>query len=327
MGRGAFPPISLAVSLAVLALVATACGATGGDFAIGRLKSSTATTRPIPLARVLGPGAVVSPRGIVMPVVSRLPTEEWEVRTPCGATTRMATATPVNAAQIVLDPGHGGSDPGAVPPGNPNLTEAEVNLEVSRYAQAALERAGVSVLLTRTGDYDVELAPRAEIARALQPHAFVSVHHNAEPDGPRAGPGSETYYQMASADSKRLAGLIYEEIVRALSQYQVAWVADLDAGAKYRPGTRGDYYAMLRMPGSVVSVLAEFAFISNPPEAELLARPDVQRVEGEALARGILRYLTTSDPGSGFVEPYPRIDPPRNPNAPPPVSTCREPQL
>ena len=125
-----------------------------------------------------------------------------------------------------------------------------------------------------------------------------------------AGPGAETYYQIASPDSKRLAGLIYEEVVRAFSAYDIAWVADRDAGAKYRQGQRGDYYAVLRLPQDVVSVLVESAFVSNPAEAELINRPDVQRVEGEAVARGILRYLNTADPGSGFTEPYPRTDPP-----------------
>jgi hypothetical protein len=133
---------------------------------------------------------------------------------------------------------------------------------------------------------------------------------------------------MGSSDSRRLAGLIYEEIVRALSRFSVAWVADRDAGAKYRPGRRGDYYAVLRQPAPVVSALVEFAYITNPAEAELIGRPEVQQVEGEALARGVVRYLTSSDPGSGFVEPYPRPDPPAGPQSgaatPPP---CTDPPL
>jgi N-acetylmuramoyl-L-alanine amidase len=138
----------------------------------------------------------------------------------------------------------------------------------------------------------------------------VSIHHNAEPDGPFAKPGTETYYQIASADSKRLSGLIYEEVVQALSQYQVAWMADTDAGAKYRPGSSGDdYYAVLRLTHGTASALSELAFISDPPEAALLARADVQAVEGEAVARGIVRYLTTREPGSGFTTPYPRTEP------------------
>ena len=157
------------------------------------------------------------------------------------------------------------------------------------------------------------LVARTKLVTTLKPKAFVSVHHNADPDGPHDGPGSETYYQIASntsADSKRLAGLLYEEIVNTLRPYNVAWVGDTDAGAKYRKGSTGDdYYAVLRQTKGVVSALAELAFMNNPPEAELLARDDVQRAEGAAVARAIKRFLTTADPGSGFTEPYPRTTP------------------
>ena len=284
--------------------------------------ATTTTTEPDPATAK----AVITTAGVVVPVINPLG-DGWVVRTPCNATANLsrARARHAGAPVIVLDPGHGGAEPGAVSPSG--LAEAGVNLAVARHAQEALQAAGVTTLLTRTGDYEVELPTRSEIARNVDPKAFVSIHHNAEPDGRREGPGAETYYQIGNADSKRLAGLIYEEIVKAMSQYQVAWVADRDAGAKYRPGrSGGDYYAMLRQPGKVVSVLAELAFISNPPEAELIARPEVQKVEGEAVAKGIIRYLTTRDPGSGFTEPYPRIDPPSVPGTGP-GRACRETQL
>lgn len=225
---------------------------------------------------------------------------------------------------IVLDAGHGGSEPGAISPDG--LAEKIVNLGVVAQAKEALEAAGVTVVATRTADYDVSLQSRAEIAKSLSPEAFVSVHHNAEPDGPSPKPGSETYYQIGSPDSKRLSGLIYEEVERALSQYKAAWVADTDAGAKYRPGQHGgDYYAVLSMPAPVTSVLVELAFVSNPVEARLISRGDVQAVEGRALARGVLRYLTTTDPGSGYTTPYPRQEPPPPPGPPPPP--CQDPPL
>ncbi|MEO7836251.1 MAG: N-acetylmuramoyl-L-alanine amidase, partial [Acidimicrobiales bacterium] len=83
-----------------------------------------------------------------------------------------------------------------------------------------------------------------------------------------------------------------------------------DAGAKYRTSSTGDdYYGILRKTQGTPASLAEIGFISNPPEAELYARPDVQKVAGEAVANGILRFLRTKDPGSGFVEPYPREQP------------------
>jgi N-acetylmuramoyl-L-alanine amidase len=231
--------------------------------------------------------------------------------------------TRITDATIVLDAGHGGSEPGAISPDG--LAEKIVNLGVVAKAKEALEAAGVTVVMTRTADYDVTLQSRADIAKSLSPRAFVSVHHNAEPDGPSPKPGTETYYQIGSSDSKRLSGLIYEEVEQVLSQYQVAWVGDTDAGAKYRPGQHGDYYAVLRMTAPVTSVLAELAFVSNPDEARLIADSEVQAVEGRAVARGILRYLATSDPGSGYTIPYPREEPPPAPGPPPPP--CQDPPL
>lgn len=191
-----------------------------------------------------------------------------------------------------------------------------MNLAVARHTVDALEAAGRRAVLTRTADYRVTLATRAEIARKLAPRAFVSIHHNAEPDGPFPRPGTETYYQVrgsTAASSKRLAGLVYEEVVAALGRVGpgVQWVADRDAGAKFRRNGRGDdYYGIVRMTQGVPGVLAELAFISNREEARLLARPDVQRAEGGAVARGVLRFLAGERPDpSVFTTPYPRSTP------------------
>lgn len=268
--------------------------------------STTRPPNPVAAARTVASGVVVTRAGLVLPLLRR-EGDAFVVETPC-ARTAVVRGTLVERATVVLDPGHGGAEPGAVGPGG--LSEKGINLAVVNHAKAALERAGVSTMLTRTGDHRVTLATRTKVAKALKPKAFVSVHHNAEPDGPRAGPGSETYYQIASAESKRLSGLLYEEIVKALSAYKIPWVADTDAGAKYRVNSSGgDYYGILRLSQGVTAALAELAFVSNPPEAELLVRPDVQQVEGEALANGILRFLNTRDSGSGFTEPYPRSSP------------------
>ncbi len=270
------------------------------------------------------PKALVTSTGVVVPVLGRQG-DGLLVGTPCGATTVLNRGTPVNGT-VVLDAGHGGVEPGAVGPNG--LTEATLNLAVTGFTRQALEAAGVQVVLTRAGDYRITLEARAKIVNTIKPKAFVSIHHNAEPDGPRDGPGSETYYQTmgsSTAESKRLSGLIYEEIVNALSQYKIAWVADTDAGAKYRKSATGDdYYGIIRRTQGTAASLAELAFISNPPEAELLAKPDVQKVEGDAVARAILRFLNTKDPGSGFTEPYPRETPAGGGGG---RSNCRDPAL
>jgi len=267
---------------------------------------------------------VVTPSGVVVPVVADV-AGGWEVRTPCGNDRTLTAGTRVRQATVVLDPGHGGDERGAISPSG--LAEAGVNLAVARRARASLESQGISVVLTRTDDYRLELTPRAMMAKALGPEAFVSIHHNADPDGPWPRPGTETYYQQDSEDSKRLAGLIWEEVERALSAYHVAWVADTDAGAKIRAGDHGDYYAVLRQPAPVVSALAELAFISNQPEADLVGRADVQAVEGDAVARAIVRYLRTSDPGSGFTTAYPRPPNPAPSGPEAPLPECTDPPL
>lgn len=234
------------------------------------------------------------------------------VLTPCEnrAWVRLSDGQAVPTADVVLDAGHGGDEPGAVGPGG--LTEKELNLAVVERTVAALRSAGIDAAVTRPADYRVTIASRVAIAAALRPKAFVSVHHNAEPDGPRDGPGSETYYQIRSPDSKRLAGLIYEEVVKALAAFSAEWVADTDAGAKYRTNDAGgDYYGILRRSGEVglVASLAELAFISNASEEALLRRDDVRQAEAEALSRALVRFLRSEDPGSGFTVPYPRVVP------------------
>jgi N-acetylmuramoyl-L-alanine amidase len=218
------------------------------------------------------------------------------VLTPCEnrAWVRLSSGQAVRNARVVIDPGHGGNEPGATGP--TKLTEAELNLDVARRVVEDLEALGIEAVLTRPLDYRVTIAARVAIAAALQPEAFVSIHHNAEPDGPRDGPGTETYYQYRSPESRRLAGLIQEEVVKALSAFTASWVGDTDAGAKWRLNdSGGDYYGILRRAGEakVVANLAELAFITNPTEEALRRREDVRRAEAGAVSQGIVRYLRT----------------------------------
>jgi len=251
------------------------------------------------------PAAVVSTTGVVLPVIERS-SAGLVVATPCEHQAVVTAGTLLTSAEVVLDPGDGGpDDPGAIGPGG--LTEAAVNLAVVQQARLALERIGVSTALTRSGDYSMTLAARARVVSALHPRLMVSVHHNSMPDVVAADPGTEAYYQASSPQSKRLAGLIYEEVTRALARYKVAWGARRDAGAKYRRSDSGDdYYDELRLSPATPSVVAEPAYVDNPAEAALLAQPTVQRAEGQAVAQAISRFLDTSDPGSGFVTPLPR---------------------
>ena len=276
--------------------------------------ADTTTTVVAPTATVAWPQvaaseprAVTTPTGVVLAVLSARADGTFLARSPCGNEV-IVPGSPLTGATVVLDPGHGGEEPGAVGPAG--TREKDVNLAIALETKRQLEGAGATVVLTRTGDYRITLASRTAIAKALDPEVFVSIHHNAEPDEVRATPGSETYFQIGSADSKRAAGLVYEELVAAFSSYPIEWGADFDAGAKYRPSAKGgDYYGILSGSAGVPAVLSEAAFISNPPEEALLNDPVFQAVEAAAITRAVVRYVTTDDPGSGFVEPYPRTAP------------------
>jgi N-acetylmuramoyl-L-alanine amidase len=254
------------------------------------------------------PRALVTSTGVVVPVLGGA-TGGLRVRTPCGAEAVVTGGTPLFGATVVLDPGHGGDEHGVV--GEGLLREADVNLAVARRAADRLTGAGATVVLTRTTDLRMTLDTRALLATRLGARALVSVHHNGGPDGPSDHPGTETWHQVGSPESRRLAGLVQEEVSATLAGYAgVAWEADRDAGAKARRRAGGDdYYGVLRSSAGVPAVISEAAFLSNPAEAALLARPDVQQAEGDALARAVARFLTTDDPGSGFVEAEPRREP------------------
>lgn len=234
-------------------------------------------------------------------------------------------------AVLVVDPGHGGANTGATGP--TGLGEPEVNLDIARRLRDLLERSndvnwgsGVvsagtdipparQVWLTRVegppgADVDSGLIYRATLATMAGADAMVSVHNNADPDGPFDGPGSEAFYQIAGPESRRLAGLVVEEFRREFAAFDVAWVGDTDAGAKYRLRSDGqsDYYGLLRGSG-VPAVIAEGAFISSAAEEALLRTAEFRQAYAEAVYRALVRFITTADQGSGFTEPYPRSVP------------------
>lgn len=251
--------------------------------------------------------------GILLPVTERR--EGWaQVLTPCEVTgwvpeteTELhlrAAGVPraLDEATVVVDPGHGGPLPGATGP--TGLAEKQVNLEIARRFAARLGDA--RVFLTRSGDHIAGLRYRTELANRLGAHALVSIHNNAAPDGALDRPGTETFYQLASPASRRLAGLLYEEVLWVLDDHEIPWVGDRDAGAKYRLNLAGaDYYALTRL-ATVPTVLVETMYVSNPPEEAMLRDPAMLDRLGAALARAVERFVTTEDGGSGHREPYER---------------------
>ena len=245
-----------------------------------------------------GLGVLITDSGLVLPV-REVRDRGYLVGTPCGWEAEAASGLHVAAADVVIDPGHGGNESGAV--GANGLAEKDLNLAVAELARDELEARGYRTVLTRTTDVRMPTVVRGEIALALSAEVFVSIHHNGGATRRSPDPGTEVFHQSRSAQSRRLAGLLFEEVQSALSQFDVAWVASLNKGTKAfeRERDRKDLFGVLRHPVGIPSALLEAAYLTNPPEARLLADPTVQAVEARAVADGIVRYLTTDDPGSG----------------------------
>ena len=257
------------------------------------------------------PRALMSSTGVPVAVVGRTAGGGYLVRTPCGNTAKITTGEPVEAVRVVLDPGHGGRfDSGAVGPNG--LAEHALNLRLSRAIVDELDGRGIPATITRTGNYGMWLSARAEFADATGADALISIHHNAPTWRLGDSPGTEVYVQSDAdgtprSDSARLGGLLYEEITRALADFDdVAWSRLPNAGVlRVLFPDGGDAYGMIRRP-AIPAVLVEYGYLSNPSEAELFATDEYIDVAAEATANAIEAYLGTDRPGTGFVE-RPRV--------------------
>lgn len=226
----------------------------------------------------------------------------YDVVTPCHRVARVFGAVELSeAVDVLIDPGHGGNETGAV--GANGLTEADVNLRVSKLLQTELERRGFSVELTRYANHRVAIQSRAALANALTPRVFLSVHHNGGFPLPFDKPGHEVFFQKGDADAQRLGGLVFEEFDGAFGDIELDWVSNGTRGVSWRTNQRGtDLYGVLRRTPGLVSILTEAMFLSNPAEAELLAQPAIVEAEAQALANAIERFFVSDAPGTGFIE-------------------------
>lgn len=290
---GCSPEVELQQERAIAAVAPEAAGPTSS--------SSTIPGAGPPAQR---PKAGVTATGVTVPVLGSV-AGGWVVGTPCGRTATVRTVRPV-AGTVVLDPGHGGQETGAVgPSGN---KESDLNLAVAARAQEALEAAGVPVASTRASDHRVSISARAAIVEAVEPKAVVSIHHNAVYAHLQETPGTEVFHQAvgtSASESRRLAGLIYEEVTGALDALELSrWAANPWAGAKPRRNAAGDdFYGILRRTQGTPTALLEVGFISRRAEERMYAEPRVHAALGRAVSRAVIRFLTTPDPGRGHVTP------------------------
>ncbi|MGD6875876.1 N-acetylmuramoyl-L-alanine amidase [Bacillus infantis] len=176
---------------------------------------------------------------------------------------------------IVIDAGHGGTDPGAV---SGNLNEKSIVMEVAKRVNAKLLSQGAKVVMTRSGDTYPTLGDRVEISQKNYAEVFVSIHANA---ASAAAKGAETFYDTSKNDngpeSKELAAEIQKQIV-ALASMQDRGIKD------------NDFYVVRNQ--EIPSVLVELGFITNSQDAAKLASSQYQELYAEAIYRGIKNYYS-----------------------------------
>ena len=297
------PPLArLALgALVLIGLVWLAFGRSDDGGSTTEAGGTTTTTRPSPFgdAPTTGTGAI-SIGGLALPIIGG--TEgEWTVLTPC-ANEATVDGERLAGAHIVIDPGHGGRETGAIGPSG--LVEAEVNLDVAGRTATKLEALGATVVLTRTDDTRVTLQTRVAIARALDPLLFISIHHNGGPTTRSPRPGVQVYHQHQTPAAARFAGVLFENLLEAFAPFSDEWSGGNATGVRARLGDDGgDFYGVLRGAEDVPAVLAEALYMSEEPEATLLLQDDVREAEAQAIADAVVAWLESPYAGSGYLPP------------------------
>jgi N-acetylmuramoyl-L-alanine amidase len=217
----------------------------------------------------------------------------------------LGTAAAAPARHVVIDPGHGGSNPGAKGPG---LHEKQLTLTIATQVARRLRARGIDVQLTRDSDRTLTLRQRVALADRLPADVFVSIHANASPT--RTQRGFETFVLTArgiDVDGRALRSdtttprpnvdpeiaLVLDDVERGASQWEAA---DLAArmqrslrdrrGATGDRGVRQDAHHVL-LGATMPAVLVEVGFLDHPIEGRELADPAVQARLADAIAEAI----------------------------------------
>ena len=187
---------------------------------------------------------------------------------------------------IVIDPGHGGNDPGKI--GINDVLEKDVNLAISLKLKEILEQNDCKVIMTRDADQGLyqegdsnkkvsDLHARCQLINDSGADAVISIHQNSFTS--ESSKGAQVFYQTTSIEGKVLAEIMQEQMVSGLNPKN-------NRVAK----ANSDYYMLKNTQAPMVIV--ECGFLSNSQEAELLTQEAYQRRVAWAVALGTLQYVS-----------------------------------
>ena len=201
-----------------------------------------------------------------------------------------AAAVPVAARTVILDPGHGGEDGGAV--GGAGTVEKDLNLAVALKVQQLLEQSGCMVFMTRTEDTSIhdngeeksgnrkvsDLNNRKKLPKDFKADAFVSIHMNTFPDPQYYG--SQVFYAEKQPGSMELAMAIQQELKQNIDNGNI----------RESKESAGNIYILNDV--SVPSVVVECGFLSNAEEERLLQEESYQQKLAFAIYSGLIQYFS-----------------------------------
>mgnify|MGYP005913164703 FL=1 len=182
---------------------------------------------------------------------------------------------------IVIDPGHGGSDPGAI--GAAGTREKDITLAISKRVKEYLEDEGAKVYMTRTTDVDVygpnasdrdELQARVDVGERNNADVFLSLHINSSVNKDIGG--FSTYYYPKTNNDLRLAQNVQKKLADNFG------VDDLGV-------RQANFYVVKRI--SMPAILVEMCFISNPKEEKLMAGSWFQKKTARLIVEGVEQYF------------------------------------
>jgi N-acetylmuramoyl-L-alanine amidase len=212
--------------------------------------------------------SVTIPGSLPLPPVGQLPDPNEKPRPTPQPGTR---PIPRGKVLVLIDPGHGGKDPGAI--GIGGTREKDIILPISKRISEILQQNGVQVVMTRSSDYFVSLPGRVQMAERAKADVFVSIHANALGGGRSEVSGLETYYYDSGLG---LARAVHNSILQSVN------VRDR--------GVRRARFFVLRK-SSMPSILVETGYLTGREDIAKLRSSAYQEQMAEAIARGVLQYL------------------------------------
>jgi N-acetylmuramoyl-L-alanine amidase len=208
---------------------------------------------------------------LITPQMLALGIQRSSSRAASGSSRPLPNVVPNGRIVVVIDPGHGGVDVGAV--GIGDLREADVVLPIAQQVATLLQQQGIQAVLTRSSDVEIDLEPRVQMAEQAQADLFVSIHANSMGMERPDVNGAETYYY---SNGEALAQTIQSSIVSSMGMN--------DRGIK-----QARFYVLKRT--SMPAVLVETGYVTGSEDAPRLADANFRNQMAVAIARGILQYI------------------------------------